>query len=173
MTRSSPRGPLAAPGGWMSLLSAIATGVAAAFAAFYLATPGRSARWALLPLPVALLWISGLGLGCYADWIRSGPDGIHLGDSFDCFVAIVLMSLLAGGPLAVMLRYARFVRPVQTAAMGGLAVAALASAALELFHRTDARIMDVVWHMAAVALIVVFASGAGGAAERRALKPSV
>jgi hypothetical protein len=160
---------LAEPGAWLSLLAAVTTGIAATLAAFHLVVPGTSDRWAFLPLPVALVWGSGLGIGCYADWIRSGPEGIHAGDSLDCFLAILWMSLAAGVPLVVMLRVARFVRPVATAAMGGLAVASLASAALELFHRTDARIMDVVWHTAAVTLIVVFASGSAAAARRGAL----
>ena len=72
-----------------------------------------------------------------------------------------------------MLRHARFVRPVETAALGGLAVASLASAALELFHHSDARIMDVVWHTAAVVLIVVLFSGTGAASRSGALKRSV
>lgn len=160
---------LAQPGAMLSLVAAVATGIAATFAAFHLAVPGTSGRWLLLPLPVAIVWASGLGIGCYADWIRNGPDGIHAGDSFACFVAILWMSLAAGLPLAIMLRLGRFVRPVATTAMGGLAVASLASAALELFHRTDARLMDVVWHIAAVALIVALSSGSGAAAHRGAL----
>jgi hypothetical protein len=167
--RPDLREALAQPGGWLSLVAATATGIAAAVAAFHLAIPGTSDRWTLLPLPLALVWGSGLGLGCYADWLRFGPDGIHAGDSLDCFIAIVWMSAAAGLPLIVMLRFGRFVRPVATAAMGGLAVASLASAGLELFHRTDARIMDVVWHVAAVALIVLFASGSAAAARRGAL----
>lgn len=164
---------LAEPGGWLSLVSAAATGVAATFAAFHLAIPGTSRGWLLLPLPVALLWASGLGLGCYDEWLRQGPAGLELGEAYDCFQAIVLTSLLAGAPLLVMLRFGRLIRPVQTAAMGGLAVASLASAALELFHRGDARIMDVIWHVAAVTLIVALSSGSGAVAGRGALKTSV
>jgi len=154
---------MAEPGAWLSQIAAVTTGIAATVAAFQLAIPGASSRWVLLPLPVALVWGAGLGVGCYADWIRNGPNGIEPGDSFECFIAILWMSALAGIPLAVMLRLGRFVRPVATAAMGGLAVATLASAALELFHRTDARIMDVVWHLAAVVLIVALTSGSGAA----------
>lgn len=163
------RRDMAEPAAMMSWMAALATGIAAVFAAFAVALPDRSPRWALLPVPLAMLWASGLGLGCYADWIRSGPDGLHIGDSFDCFLAILVMSLLVGGPLILLLRHARLIRPVLTAAMGGLAVASLSSAALELFHRSDARIMDIAWHVAAVALIVAIGSGAG-AATRPAAK---
>lgn len=158
---------LAEPGEMLALIAAAATGVAATFAAFFLAVPGYSARWSLLPLPVALVWISGLGIGCYADWVRYGPDGITLGESYECFQAIVLTSLALGVPLAILLRHARLVRPVLTAAMGGLALSSLAAAALELFHRTDARIMDVVWHVAAVTLVVALSSGWGAASAAR------
>jgi len=163
---------LAEPGGWLSILAAGATGVAATYAAFHLAIPGTSRGWALLPLPVALLWASGLGLGCYAEWLRQGPAGLEFGEAFDCFLAIVLISLLVGLPMLAMLRHGRLIRPVQTAAMGGLAVASLASAALELFHEGDARIMDVIWHVAAVMLIVALSSGSGAAAGRSALRAS-
>ena len=152
---------LSEPGGMLALVSAVATGIAATYAAFHLAVPGRSSRWSLLPLPVALVWISGLGIGCYADWVRFGPEGITLGDSYECFQAIVLSSLLLGVPLAYLLRHARFYRPVATAAMGGLALSTLAAAALDLFHDTDARIMDVVWHIAAVAVVVSVSSAWG------------
>lgn len=155
------------PGEMMSFGAAVATGIAATFAAFFLAVPGYSSRWSLLPLPVAVLWASGLGIGCYADWVRFGPEGISLGESYDCFQAIVLTSLALGVPLAFLLRHARMVRPVMTAAMGGLALSSLAAAALELFHRTDARIMDVVWHVAAVTLVVALSSGWGAASAGR------
>lgn len=158
------------PGEMLAMVAAIATGIAATFAAFYLAVPGASLRWSLLPLPVALVWISGLGIGCYADWVRFGPEGITLGESYECFQAIVLTSLGLGVPLAWLLRHARLYRPVATAAMGGLALSSLAAAALELFHRTDARIMDVVWHVAAVALVVSLSSGWGAVSAARAVR---
>lgn len=155
------------PGEMVSLCAAAATGVAATFAAFFLAVPGYSSRWSLLPLPVAIVWVSGLGIGCYADWLRFGPEGISLGDSYDCFQAIVLTSLALGVPLAILLRHASIVRPVLTAAMGGLALSSLAAASLELYHHVDARIMDVVWHVAAVSLVVALSSGWGAASANR------
>lgn len=157
---------LAEPGAALSLGAAAATGIAATFAAFFLAVPGYSSRWSLLPLPVALLWISGLGIGCYADWVRFGPDGISLGDSYECFQAIVLTSLMLGVPLAFLLRHGRLIRPVLTSAIGGLALASLSAAALDLFHHTDARIMDIVWHIAAITVVVALSSGWGVASAR-------
>ncbi len=124
-----------------------------------------SGRWALLPLPVAALWLATLGAGCYIDWVRLGPDGLSLGTSFTCLGFIVLVSLLLGAPLLLLLRPGLYVRPVLTVAVGGLAVASLASAGLELFHDVDAPIMVLVWHFGVVALVTGL--GASGALAAR------
>lgn len=150
--------------GW---IASVLTGVAAAVAAFHLAAPDRRARWAVLPLPVAALWFATLGAGCYIDWVRFGPDGLALGTSFSCLLFVALVSLLLGAPLMLLLRHALHVRPVATAAAGGLAVASLASAGLELFHHLDARVMVLVWHLGAVALVMAFSAAASGVLARR------
>lgn len=150
--------------GW---LASVATGIAAAVAAFHLALPDRPGRWALLPVPLAALWLATLGAGCYIDWLRFGPDGLALGTSFSCLGFIVLVSLLLGAPLMLLLRHAAHVRPVTTAAIGGLAVASLASAGLELFHHLDARIMVLVWHLGSVVLVAALGASASRALARR------
>ena len=160
---------MARPGAWLAWIASILTGISAAIAAFYLVLPDRSPRWALFPLPVTALWASSLGVGCYADWLQSGPDGLHLGDSFECFLSILIMSVIVGLPLAYMLRHAILIRPALTAAMGGLAVASLSSAGLELFHSHDARMMDIIWHVLAVAAVVTISSTVSSASSRRAV----
>lgn len=160
---------MARPGAWLAWAASIATGVSAAIAAFYLVLPDRSPRWALFPLPVTALWASSLGVGCYADWLQRGPDGLLLGDSYECFLSILIMSVIVGLPLVFMLRHAVLVRPALTAAMGGLAVASLASAGLELFHHHDARMMDIIWHVLAVAAVVTISSAVSSASSRRAV----
>ena len=151
--------------GW---IAGVLTGVAATIAAFHLAVPGHSGRWAVLPLPLAALWVSTLGAGCYIDWLRVGPEGLALDASLSCFLFIVLMSVLLGGPLALLLRHAALIRPVLTAATGGLAVATLASAGLELFHHLDARLMVLIWHAGSVTLVIALAASVGRLAHRRA-----
>jgi hypothetical protein len=137
----------------VNLAAALATGIAAAFAAFLLALPDRSPRWGLLPVPFAVLWVSGLGLGCLRDLAETGSLG--MGTSFGCMRFI----LGFGVPLTVamlwMARHGALVRPGPVAALGGLAAAAVASVGLSLVHHLDAAAMVLVWHGGSVALVTL------------------
>jgi hypothetical protein len=62
-----------------------------------------------------------------------------------------------------MLRYAAALRPAETAAVGALAVAAIAAAALSLFHDLDATIMILMWNIGIAALLVVLGGAYGRA----------
>lgn len=139
----------------LELLGAVATGGLSIIAAFHLALPDRSARWALAPVPALGAWLATLSGGCYADFVTLGPDGLHLGTSFHCFQTIVFTSLALAVPLLVMIRHAGPIRPGLTACLGGLGVAALASAALTLFHGLSTAIMIIVWHMGSTALVTL------------------
>ncbi|MEO3471901.1 DUF1109 domain-containing protein [Roseomonas sp. CAU 1739] len=132
----------------------VATGVLAAIAAFELSLPDRSERWALLPLPTAILWGGSLGMGCLADMARMGPEALALGTSWGCFRFIVLMGVPLAVSLVWMLRYAGPIRPVPVAALGGLAGAALSAAGLSLFHHLDAALMVLLWHGGSTLLVV-------------------
>lgn len=149
--------------GWAA---SILTGIVAAVAAFHLAVPGHPGRWALAPLPLAAVWLATLGAGCYLDWLQSGPDGLVLGTSFTCLGFVVVASALLGAPLMLLLRHAILVRPALTAATAGLAVAALASAALELFHHLDTRLMVLIWHVGSVLLVIGLSTWAARAVAR-------
>lgn len=138
-------------------LGSIATGIGAAVAAFHLAVPDRTERWALLPLPGLALWLSGLGVGCLTDWIELGPGGFRLGTSFGCFAFIVASGVPTVAVLLRMLRYARWVRPEQVVVLGVLAAAALSSAALTLFHDLDSTLMILIWHIGTIALMLALA----------------
>src|SRR5580693_2097518 len=59
----------AAPDMWPSAGGSALTMVLAAIAAFQLSLPDRSPRWALLPLPAAVLWIGASGAGCLRTWL--------------------------------------------------------------------------------------------------------
>ena len=50
------------PDAWLAVLGSVLTAPLAAFAAFQTSVPGRSPRWALLPLPTALLWMAASGV---------------------------------------------------------------------------------------------------------------
>ena len=137
-------------------LASIATGLAAALAAAMLARPDRSSAWALLPVAPLVLWLGGLGWGCFADLGRMGPAGAGgMGTSWGCLKFILLLGTPLTAALFLLLRHAGPVRPLPVLLLGGLASAALCSAGLSLFHHLDAMLMILVWHGGAVAVLVV------------------
>jgi hypothetical protein len=143
-------------------LASVATGVLAAVAAFLVALPDRSPRWALLPLPALAVWLASLGWGCFADLARMGPQALALGTSWSCLRFIIGVGLPLLGSMLWVLRHAASIRPVPVALLGGLAAAPLCSAGLSLFHHLDAALMILLWHGGAIALV----TGLGGAVGR-------
>ena len=133
--------------------AAALTGVAAAIAAFQLSLPDRSSRWAVLPLPTLMVWLSSIGYGCLTNWVTLGPDGPLPGLSLRCFATILLGSTPLAVVLLFMLRHAHSVRPTATVVIGAIAVAALTVSALRLFHDLDATVMVLIWNVGAGAVI--------------------
>jgi hypothetical protein len=131
------------------------TAVTAVVAAFELSVPGRSPRWALLPLPSLLLWLGASGLGCLANGLSlRGADGIS-GESPHCFLFIVGVSVPLAVGLFWMLRRARPIAPLPVAALGTLGVAASAAFLLQFFHPFDVTVIDLALHLAAIALVML------------------
>src|SRR5690606_10867870 len=98
---------LATPSAALEFLCSIATGVAAAYAGFQVSVPGRSPRWAWLPLPFLLAWLGGLGAGCLAEAGRLGPAAFAMrGEVRECAVAISLVSLPLLAGMLLMVRHA-------------------------------------------------------------------
>jgi hypothetical protein len=139
--------------------AAVLTGVLAAVATFVIGLPGRSRRWMLLPVPGLALWLGALCVGCLAGWFAGDMAALTLSASWSCLQAIVTTSLPLGLTLLVCVRYAGLVRPGATALLGGLAVASLGSAGLSLFHHVDTALMILVWHGAAIVLVVCLSWG--------------
>jgi hypothetical protein len=146
---------MALPQEAVQFLASFATGLAAALAAAMLARPDRGAAWALLPVVPLVLWLGGLGWGCFADLDRMGPQALAMGTSWGCLKFILLLGTPLTVALYLLLRHAGPVRPVPVLLLGGLASAALCSAGLSLFHHLDAMLMVLVWHGGAVAVLVV------------------
>ncbi len=140
------------------------TGTCAVFAAFVLCVPGRSARWAALPLPPLLLWLGVSGLGCLRNgWSLHGPAGF-VGGSSHCFGFIIGVSVPLSIALFAVLRRARPIAPMRVAALGTLGVAALADFILEFFHPFDVTVIDLALHVAAIGVVMLI-----GIALRRRL----
>jgi hypothetical protein len=149
---------MALPWRWAEFWASIATALTAAVAAFHLAVPGRSAAWALLPVPAATFWLATLGFGCWYDFVRLGPDGLAWGTSWSCLRAIVLTSIPLSALLFWMLRFGDAARPLPTAAFGVLGVAAMSAAGLSLYHHLEAAFLVLIWHIGTVALVVAVAA---------------
>jgi hypothetical protein len=145
----------AAPDMWLATIGAVSTAILAAIAAHLTSIPGRSPRWAALPLPAFVLWIGASAAGCLRGHaiVATLPEApMH---PMLCFYFIVL----AAAPLAVLLRLqvirAYPLRPRLTATLIGLASAAAAASLLTLIHPFDANAPDLGAHFLAVALIVI------------------
>jgi hypothetical protein len=152
----------AAPDMWLSLAGSALTMVLAALAAFELSLPDRSERWALLPLPAALLWLGASGAGCLRTWLVPGIHAADLNDTKDCISFIVALSVPLSALLLVMLRRGHTLRPGLTAAVAGFASAAAAATLLMFFHPYDASATDVVVHVVAVGLVIGANQAFGG-----------
>lgn len=147
----------------IGIAASLATGVLAAVASFIVSVPDRSRRWLLLPVPALLVWLATVGYGCLTAWVSIGPDGISLGETARCFATLVLVGAPLSLALLVMLRFAALLAPTSVAIAGNLAVAAMTSTALSLFHPLDATAMILIWNLGTAALLVVL----GGLYGRR------
>lgn len=138
----------------MATLGSALTAFAAALAAFLTSVPGRSVRWALLPLAPAVLWLGASGVGCLRGWVLpdTEPAGPH--EMEGCLSFILALSLPLSVVLVAMLRQACPLRPNLTAALAGLAAAAGSATLLVFFHPHDATWSDLAVHLIAVGAIV-------------------
>jgi hypothetical protein len=136
-----------------SMFGALATGILAAVASFRISLPDGSRWWVLLPLPALAVWVSTIGYGCLTDWVSMAPDGVHLGEAIRCFATLFMTSVPLSIAMLVMLRYAALLRALEVSIIGGLAVAAMTSFALSLFHDLDATVMILMWNLGSAALI--------------------
>lgn len=145
---------LTMPAAAMEWFASVLTGVLAAYAVFQISVPGRSPSWAWLPLPAAILWLGGVGLGCLRDFAQMGSAAFAFeGGSWECAWAISLTSLPLGLVLLLMVRHAGVVRPAPAAMLTALSACALSAAGVSVFHAGETALMVLLWHIGAVALL--------------------
>lgn len=155
---------MATPDMWLAMLGSIATAATAALAAFELSLPDRSRAWALLPLPAFALWLGASGLGCLRAYVLPGTHVAAMGETRDCLVFIVGLSVPLSAALILMLRRACSLAPGLTATMAGLASAAAAATLLNFFHPYDAAATDLAVHLIAVGIVVMALRAVGSRA---------
>lgn len=156
----------ATPDMMLAVIGSAATAAAAAFAAFELSMPDRSRAWALLPLPAFALWLGASGLGCLRAYVLPGTHVATMGETRDCLIFILGLSVPLSAVLILMLRRACSLAPALTATMAGLASAAAAATLLNFFHPYDAAATDLAVHLVAVGLVVVALRAIGSRALR-------
>ena len=142
-----------APDLGVAACGAVITAVTAALASFMLAVPGRSRRWAWVPVPSALLWIGASGMGCLRAHIPGMPV-MDLHGANDCLIFIISFSIPLSGLMVWLLRRACPLRPVLTAVLVGLASASASASLLEICHNFDATASDLLMHTVAVGVVV-------------------
>jgi hypothetical protein len=152
----------AIPDMWLAVLGSIATMGTAVFAAFELSLPDRSRAWAFLPLPAAACWVGASGLGCMRVYVLPATHVAGFGETRDCLLFVIGLSVPLSAALIVMLRRAYSMAPPLTAAMAGLASAAAAATLLNFFHPFDAAVGDLAVHAVAVLIVVAAAQAVGG-----------
>ena len=137
----------------LSMIAALMTGILAAIASFQISLPDRSRWWLLLPAPALAVWLSTIGYGCLTDWVNVGLNNNRMGETARCFATLLLTSVPLSVAMLVMLRYAALLRPTESSAMGGLAIAAITAFSLSLVHDFDASLTILVWNLGVAALI--------------------
>lgn len=151
----------ALPDLWWATAGAVATAVCAAWAAFQASVPGRSALWAALPVPPALVWLGASGWGCLRTGTMPGLEPATMHDAMGCAAFIAFVSAPLSLLLLLMVRRACPLWPGRVAALGGLAAAAAAASLLALFHPHDASAVDLSMHVVAVAAVMGVTRWAG------------
>lgn len=149
---------LAEPRFVLETAAALATGLCAGWAALASTVPGVAGRWLLLPLLPAGVWLASIGGGCWQDWLRLGAGFAAPVLDQVCLPEIAATSVLPLAALILLSRRGAALRPGRSGALAALAAAALASAALNLFHHDGAAMVTLVWHFGGTALI----AGLGG-----------
>jgi len=143
------------------MVAILLTGVTGVTAAFFLAIPGRSPAWMLVPLGPLLAWFALGGIGCLA---FASQDAAAGGDSMHCLVFILATGIAVGLPLAWLLARAAPIEAGRVTLAAGLGSAGLAAFLLQFFHPFDVTFVDLAIHALAVTLVVV-----AGALGRRLL----
>ena len=141
--------------------AALATGIAAAIAAFASIIPGYSRKVLLLPVLPLAAWLGALGQGCISAWLQFGVNALTLQPDWFCFPAIVLVGAIPAVSMVTMLRRGAPLMPCTTVALGGLAAAGLGNFGLRFFHPQDASLMVLVWQFGSVFILAALSACVG------------
>lgn len=156
---------LATPGFLLAEGLAVLTALVAAYAAFCAGRPDQPGWKLLLPVALAAVWLIELGRQCLLLSAANVAGALVLHVDFACVPGIALSGLVPAVGMALLLRSSASFRLTAASLSGALAAAALAEAALRLFHAEPTFLTMLVWQMGSVALFTL----AGGTIGRAAL----
>jgi hypothetical protein len=152
----------------IDMAASVLTGIFATIAAFQLSLPDRSRWWALLPLPTLIVWLSHVGYQCLTGWVALPPGAVTVHAASSCLMTVIFTSFPLAAVMLAMMRYTFLLRPMTAILTGALAVSAMTSAALSMFHPLDATAMILGWNIGVGVLIVGSATWLGRRLDRRA-----
>lgn len=159
--RSDLPAKLADPRYLIEQIAALATGIAAATAAFASVIPGFDRKILFVPAIPFAVWLGSLGEGCIQNLLRFGPDGLSLQPDWICLPAIAVVGAGPAIVAAIMIRRGAPLRPHMTVFLGGLAAAGVGNFGLRLFHPQDASLMVLVWQFGSVLVLSALAGLCG------------
>jgi hypothetical protein len=148
---------------WFEQLAALTTGVTAAAAVFASVVPGMPRRWLWLPAVPVIGWLAVLASGCLRDWAARGSAGLLPHADWPCTLAMTLGAIVPVATILVMARRGAPLTPTRTAALAGLAGAAVSSVVAcmsrPMPHPTTMTVA--VWHLGTLLAVVLAVAQAG------------
>jgi hypothetical protein len=142
-------------------VAAMLTGTAAAIAAFASTVPGFSRRVLLLPAVGAIVWLGSVVGGAVLEWRQVGGASVVTSREWLCVAMIVFGGAVPGGSLGLMLRKGAPLTPRVTAALGVLAVTALANVSACVSHPHPSHAVTLVWHGSTILALLALAMCGG------------
>ncbi len=139
----------------------LSTAIAAAIAAFITIIPGRSPRWAALPLFPVSIWLASLAPACMLEFSQIGLQAFMTPHSLWCVPVMAVFGAVPAIAMIVMIRRGAPMTPHLSAALGGLAAAGIGNLGVRLVHPEDVSVMLIVWHIGGVMALSALAASAG------------
>ncbi len=158
------RADVAANASWSFVfpqMAAILTAAASAAAAFASTVPGFSQRVLFLPAAAAMVWFGSLVGGAMWEWNQVGSASVAEPREWLCVAMILFGGALPGVGIGIMLRRGAPLTPRLTAALGMLAVVALANVSACVSHPHVSSAVTLVWHGSTIVALLALAISGG------------
>jgi hypothetical protein len=143
-------------------VAAMLMAVTAAIAAFATTVPGAARSTLMAAAAGAALWVASLLPAAVREWSRVDRVTLAVPEEWLCVALAVLGGALPAFGMAAMLRRGALLTPGLTAALGAVAIAALANIAACLSHPHPSSAVTLVWHAGTIGALAALAAWGGG-----------